>query len=364
MDQVSTSEEIARFLSLMRFSIIIPAYNVGEYLQDCLASIQRQSFTDFEVLIVDDGSTDGTGRVAQEFADRDSRYRLVPKENGGVSSARNLGLERAAGEFVWFVDGDDYIHPESLAWLHRLIEESPSVDYVTFDYDWTSKRYDRQFPSLESLCQSPSQSFDCSTQEGFEDALHNSPIAVWCVCYRRRLALGCRFRNLCISEDRLYALEMCFAASMVVHTRKKLYSYYQRSGSACRQITRGYITDQFEFAEHLFKFQEGKNGWGRCQIYPLFCQLFTGIMSRLVKLKRRQDRRWAFKRLCQLMEKVQGAFVEESQYNRRIERIIRSRSFFLAWLFLVARHKPRSFLVARPQILRCYVNMKAWFVQK
>jgi glycosyltransferase involved in cell wall biosynthesis len=344
------------------FSIIIPAYNVEEFLVDCLKSIQEQSFSDYEVLVVDDGSTDGTGRIAQEFAGRDKRFSVLTKKNGGVSSARNLGLEHASGEFVWFIDGDDYIHPESLSWLNRLFEQYPQADYVTFDYDWTKKRYDGLFPSIESLCQSPPQYFDCTTQEGFEDALRFSPIAACCVCYRWRLANRCRFKNLCIAEDRLFALEMCFIASAVVHTRAKIYCYYQRTGSATRKITRGFMTDLFEFSEQLFTFRERKNGWGSNYLRFVFCvHIFPGIMKNLIKLEKKSDRMWAFEKLLQLMVKVQSSFPQKSGYQY-IDRIIRRKGFFLAWLLLVVRYQPRHFLARHPYLLRLYVSTKAILV--
>lgn len=348
---------------MVKFSIIIPAYNVEEFLPDCLESIQKQSFREFEVIVVDDGSTDGTGRVAQECADRDSRFKIMSKENGGVSSARNLGLEHATGEFVWFIDGDDYIHPESLVWLNGLFEEYPGADYLTFDYDWTKKRYDGRFPTLESLCECLPQYFDCTTREGFENALRFSPIAACCVCYRRGLAKGKRFQKLCTSEDRLYALEMCYVARAVIHTRTKLYCYFQRTGSASRRITRGFMADLFIFSEQLFAFRERRNGWGARHMSFVFCgELFPVIMVRVVKLTNRKDRVWAFERLLQLMGKVQAELGPEFKCSR-IERIVRRRSFFLAWLFLVARYWPRHFLAMHPLFLRIYVNTKAYFVQ-
>ena len=88
-------------------SIIIPIYNGERYLYQCLESIQMQGYTDFEVLMIDDGSTDGSAGICMEFAERDSRFRYKHKENGGVSSARNVGIEESTGEWLLFVDADD-----------------------------------------------------------------------------------------------------------------------------------------------------------------------------------------------------------------------------------------------------------------
>ena len=90
-------------------SIIVPVYNVADYLPRCMDSILSQSFADFEVLLVDDGSTDGSGDICDAYPNRDSRVRVFHKENGGVSSARNIGLEKSKGEWITFVDADDYL---------------------------------------------------------------------------------------------------------------------------------------------------------------------------------------------------------------------------------------------------------------
>ena len=90
-------------------SIIVPVYNVEDYIRPCLDSILAQTYTNFEAILVDDGSKDGSGSVCDEYAEKDSRFIVVHKENGGVSSARNKGLEIAKGEYIAFVDSDDWI---------------------------------------------------------------------------------------------------------------------------------------------------------------------------------------------------------------------------------------------------------------
>lgn len=119
----------------MTISIIIPVYNTETYLPACVESILSQSFSDFEVLLIDDGSTDGSGVICSEYARKDNRVRVIHKENGGVSSARNLGLDNASGEWVYFVDSDDQILPGGLQTMVDCI--SDDVDIVLAGY----KRY-------------------------------------------------------------------------------------------------------------------------------------------------------------------------------------------------------------------------------
>ena len=110
------------------FSIIVPVYNTAHFLPDCVGSILRQSFTSYELILVDDGSTDASAEICDDFAGRDCRVRCIHKPNGGVSSARNAGLDSARGRYVWFCDSDDTVCPGALEELHsRFVESCPSI---------------------------------------------------------------------------------------------------------------------------------------------------------------------------------------------------------------------------------------------
>ena len=102
-------------------SIIVPVYNAEKYLDTCIQSILRQTYADFELLLVDDGSTDGSGRICDEYCGRDNRCRTIHQNNGGEFSARNRGLEEAVGEYIAFIDADDYIHPRYLEILYDAL---------------------------------------------------------------------------------------------------------------------------------------------------------------------------------------------------------------------------------------------------
>src|SRR5690606_27364966 len=116
-----------------KVSVIIPVYNAEKYLRECLDSVLAQTFTDFEVLLINDGSTDASGKICDEYAEKDSRIKVFHKENGGVSSARNLGLDNAKGEWISFVDSDDTIEQETLATLANEVKDL-DIDGVIFGY--------------------------------------------------------------------------------------------------------------------------------------------------------------------------------------------------------------------------------------
>lgn len=119
-----------------QISVIVPVYNAEKYLHRCIDSILAQTFSDFELLLIDDGSKDNSGRICDKYAAKDNRIRVFHKENGGVSSARNLGLNNAKGKWITFVDADDYVKSEYLSNLldHTHIGADLIFSYAEFHY--------------------------------------------------------------------------------------------------------------------------------------------------------------------------------------------------------------------------------------
>jgi glycosyltransferase involved in cell wall biosynthesis len=113
-----------------KVSVIVPAYNISSYIKDALVSLEEQSFRDFEVLIVDDGSSDDTVERVKPFCQRDDRFRLLQKENGGLSSARNYGMRHASGEYIALLDGDDLYKQDKLANHVNRLDRQPEVGVV------------------------------------------------------------------------------------------------------------------------------------------------------------------------------------------------------------------------------------------
>lgn len=111
-----------------KISVIVPVYNVAPYLKKCVDSIINQTFTDIEIILVDDGSTDESGTICDQYAQKDSRVKVIHKPNGGLSDARNSGLEVCSGEYIGFVDSDDWISPDMYETLiHFAVKEDLDV---------------------------------------------------------------------------------------------------------------------------------------------------------------------------------------------------------------------------------------------
>lgn len=132
----------------MQFSVIVPVYNVRPWLDACIQSILAQSFADYELLLIDDGSTDGSGGACDGWAEKDARIRVFHRPNGGLAAARNAGIREAAGEYLLFLDSDDYWHePNGLALLHETLQKhSEPLDAVLFGYRKINLKTNRETP--------------------------------------------------------------------------------------------------------------------------------------------------------------------------------------------------------------------------
>lgn len=121
----------------MKCSVIIPAYNIRDYIGKCLDSVLAQTLTDFEIIVIDDGSTDGTAEILDAYAEKDLRILVIHKENGGVSKARNIGIALAQGEYIFFFDGDDFMEPETMEELYQeaVKKQADTVIYGYYRYE-------------------------------------------------------------------------------------------------------------------------------------------------------------------------------------------------------------------------------------
>lgn len=116
----------------MKFSIIVPVYNVEKYLDKCLKSLSEQSYSNFDVIVVNDGSSDNSQNIIDKYVNNNHRFKSFTKKNGGLSDARNFGLNYVSGDYILFVDGDDYLDKDLLSKLNQILIGDP-VDIVRFN---------------------------------------------------------------------------------------------------------------------------------------------------------------------------------------------------------------------------------------
>lgn len=204
----------------MFLSIIIPVYNAEKYIGSCLDSLLAQDISDYEILCVNDGSKDGSAAILENYARQHTNILVIHKENGGVTSARNAGLEAARGDFIWFVDADDLIKENTLGKLRAL---AAGKDRVIFGaYEFTDVLTEEELAL--------SQKNQLSTNTSFYDSV------VWRCLLRRdfliRNGLCFRYPELTHGEDGLFMYEVTLCNPDSAETDEVLYFYRLHSGSA------------------------------------------------------------------------------------------------------------------------------------
>lgn len=206
----------------MTFSIIIPVYNVAPYLKACLDSVCAQTCEKWEAICVDDGSTDGSGAILDEYAAQDPRFRVIHQANRGVSAARNAALEIATGDWILFVDADDVVSPNWLEKVQATIESDSDVDIIRWDM--------REFEKDPTFDEFPK---GCRTLElGAELSNDAFTWNFWRQAYRRSNIEGLKFPPYVIGEDLVYSYTATFRAKKIAVIDQVLYGYRVRPGSA------------------------------------------------------------------------------------------------------------------------------------
>lgn len=236
-------------------SIIVPIYNAEKYLEKCIESIVNQTYTNIEIILVDDGSPDNSAILCDEYAEKDGRIKVVHKANGGVSSARNAGLDIAQGDYVSFVDADDWIEPNYCsALLAGRAEDAELVVAETVNI-YEDRRVYPQIPisgrySLEGL--------KSDFQKLFSAGLINTPCAK---LYRAETVDGLRFdESVALGEDILFNLAYMEKCENIVFIPNVIYNYNRMSeDSATKKLKDGYFEQSIKTYTATKRFKYGQN---------------------------------------------------------------------------------------------------------
>lgn len=235
----------------VQYSVIIPVYNGKDYLADAVASVYRQHVSDFEIVLVDDGSTDGSGEICDKFAAEDARVKVIHQKNAYLGAARNRGFERASGKYVLFLDADDIL--------------CDGVLEAAFLFD-----------GADIICSNRFYAYDCRTgkesvrtgdfSEGMELRTVNTRLAAFSPytaqsVYRREFVerSGVRFEETRInSEDRVWTVRLIHLSKRTAVLDRPLYRYTEhRAGSLMNRMTAAYILDSLKALETLYEEADG-----------------------------------------------------------------------------------------------------------
>ena len=213
-------------------SVVIPVYNVEKYLRQCLDSVLNQTYTNYEVIMVDDGSTDLSGMICDEYAEKDSRFRVIHKENGGLSVARNIGYDASHGEYVYYIDSDDWIESKTLEQLVQKASDT-NADFVFFDgksFEDSDKGYNVKQGYIRK------RQYDIGSGIAVFDELQKSkdfksaiPTYLWKKSFLEKNKMS--FYPGILYEDMIYSFEVYCKAKTVAHCYKPFYQRRLRAGS-------------------------------------------------------------------------------------------------------------------------------------
>ena len=209
-------------------SVIIPIYNVDKYLSRCIDSVINQTYKNLEIILVDDGSTDNSGKICDEYALKDTRIKVIHKQNGGVSSARNVGLDIAKGEYIGFIDSDDYIESDMYEFLYDLlIKNNTEISCCNkFDFNSITNKYlpDKCFPkegilSLNEVLQDIGGGFHIVTKIFNKNLINN-------IRFNEKFAIG---------EDLLFCFKVLKNSKKTIFKNIAKYYYYNNQNSVIRK---------------------------------------------------------------------------------------------------------------------------------
>ncbi len=289
-----------------KISLIVPIYRVEPYLRKCLDSIVGQTYQNLQIILVDDGSPDNCGAICDEYAAGDGRICVIHKENGGVSSARNAGLECASGKWICFVDADDWIEPDMCQYLQELTLRS-NADIVQCGVFWeeAGRRAVMYAADREVLLEHGADSFHAHVRKY---------LSYWSCTklYRRECLSGTRFDPAYVmGEDLLFVLQAFHRAGRIAFGTEPMYHYRQREGSACNapparatlQNSRRMLKQAIqEFADNgnltdYCRTEQLRNDLDICS--KVVCLRWTGE-GRLIKEIRREIRKEIGRIFCEI----------------------------------------------------------------
>lgn len=235
-------------------SIIVPVYNIQEYLHECVDSILAQTYHDIEVILVDDGSSDSSGQICDGYAERDKRVKVIHKENGGVSSARNVGLVNAKGEWISLVDSDDWIEH---GMIERILEAAKlnDADIVIGDLKMVSDRGEEVHSSVDWM-------------DDKVLSLNGYIASVWATAcgtiMKRSLYEQYRISSpeITYCEDFHLMVRLCYFADKIVHVNIPLYNYRQRASSVMHNLNKRTELDEQWAYQDIIRFFKEQN------VYP------------------------------------------------------------------------------------------------
>lgn len=305
-----------------QISVVIPVYNVEKYLEKCLDSVVRQTYKDLEIILVDDGSTDRSGAICDKYANSDNRIIVIHQSNGGLSDARNKGINIATGRYIGFIDSDDYVSDDYFEVLHKLITSGPyQISICNPLYVYESD--DEILPNKKigkCMCMTSEDALATMLYQNYYDT------SAWGKLYERRLFDDVKYPEGRLYEDLGTTYKLILKSENVIFIDKELYFYLQRDNSISAMKYNHRKDDYLFFAEEIFQEVQEKNlgiknaAGSRC--ISVACNLLLqmyGVDKELLKSKR--------SKMYDIIVKYRKGLITDNKVRRKNKLII-----FLSYL--------------------------------
>lgn len=300
----------------MKLSIIIPVYNVEQYLSKCLDSVLEQSYkADYEVICVNDGSTDSSLAILEDYGEKYDKIKIINQVNSGLSEARNAGLRLAKGDYVWFVDSDDWIEHIALETLHKNIDKEEIICF-------NGKRYFE-----DGTKETPDEGIDIINISGWEYynryALQSRKFHFVCVVlrvYKREFLLSNKlfFASRIYHEDNLFTPITLYKATIVKSIPDSIYQYRIRAGSITQNINFKHITNTITIANRLAEFFIPKTDIDKTVVYrEIAGEYFSAFLPERAKVYG-----FDYKKVNSLINWESYRTVSQYPRHKRIYRLI------------------------------------------
>lgn len=284
-------------------SVIIPVYNVSKYLTRCVESVLNQTYKEMEIILVDDGSTDGSAEICDHFAQLDKRVCVIHKQNGGISDARNCGISGSSGKYINFVDSDDFVDRRIIEELYRNMVDN-NTDLSICDIRYCNEKMD----NLNGVFHHNNLKNSVMNRTEFWEALlkdeNSAYIAPWCKLYKKELFYGLSYPVGKIHEDEYMLKDIIERCHRIGIVGKELYYYIQRKNSIMSTFSIKGDIDKIDalFQRAVYFFESNQNDIAEKTLL-LGMRYYSGLERKLHEHKKyagslMKNTRQSFKEIC------------------------------------------------------------------
>lgn len=321
-------------------SIIIPVYNVEKYLSECLDSVITQTYENLEILLIDDGSTDGSGKICDEYAQKDARIKVIHKENGGVSSARNMGLDLAQGEYIAFIDSDDRVKREYIQKLYEKVKiENAEVCLCHFSHfvGGETKKIAEPLPKHLNIDLDKKETLNFFYKYLSCRGISGSPCRS---LYKKEIVENYRFScEVVRAEDLLFNLEVLVNCKRIVSINEWLYEYRMNEDSQTHSYNYDLLNNYLYVHKSIFnifiRFKDKKIN-NRLKIYfSLLC-----LLCYINELKGKRKCKIGKEKFKKKINKIRTSELYQYftfQNGIKIDRLKIKLEFLIVWFLVKTR---------------------------